>query len=124
MATTKPRPTLEEQTVKAKLRALAQGIQIWKLEGAESSMYAVPSASMDGTAYLLIIHDVDSRDITCTGPGHVNRGVCKHMGAILVRLDLEAETELAQAVAAEDTEIQDTIAKDQELEESLVAIGL
>ncbi len=31
MATKKPPFTLEEQTAKAKLRALAQGVQIWKL---------------------------------------------------------------------------------------------
>ena len=76
MATTRPKLTLEEQTAKAKLRALAQGIQIWRLEGAEIPMYAVPSTSMDGTAYLLTIHDVDSREITCTCPRHDNRGIC------------------------------------------------
>ena len=59
---------------------------------------------MDGTAYLLTIHDADSRDITCTCPGHVNRGICKHMGAILVRLDLEAEMELASTAATKDRE--------------------
>jgi hypothetical protein len=99
-----PKLTPEEQTVKAKLRALAQGVQIWKLEGADLSMYAVPSTSRDGTAYLLTIHDIDSRDITCTCPGNVNRGICKHMGAVLVRLDIEAEMELAQARANEDRE--------------------
>jgi len=36
---TKPPLTLEEQTAKAKLRALAQGVQIWKLEGAEIPQY-------------------------------------------------------------------------------------
>ena len=50
MATNGPKLTLEEQTAKAKLRALAQGVQIWKLEGADIPMYAVPSAGMDGTA--------------------------------------------------------------------------
>lgn len=105
MATNGPKLTLEEQIAKAKLRALAQGIQIWKLEGADIPMYAVPSTSMDGTAYLLTIHDVEARDITCTCPGHVHRGICKHMGAILVRLDLEAEMELASAAAAEDREV-------------------
>lgn len=99
---TRPKLTLEEQTAKAKLRALAQGIQIWKLEGAETPMYAVPSTSMDGTAYLLTVHNADSQDITCTCPGNVYRGICKHMGAILVRLDLEAEMEWAQAAADED----------------------
>ena len=103
MATKAPLST-EEQLAKAKLRALAQGVQIWKLEGADIPMYAVPSTSMDGTAYLLTIHDVEARDITCTCPGHIHRGVCKHMGAILARLDLEAEMELASAAASEDRE--------------------
>ena len=118
---TKPPVTLEEQTAKAKLRALAQGVQIWKLEGAENPMYAVPSTSMDGTAYLLTIHDADARDITCTCPGHVNRGICKHMGAILVRLDLEAEMELATEAAVEDREKAELNYK---LEKELASIGL
>ena len=118
---TRPKLTYEEQTAKAKLRALAQGIQIWKLEGAETPQYAVPSTSMDGTAYLLTIHDVDSRDITCTCPGHVNRGICKHMGAILVRLDLEAEMELAEAAATEDRE---AVTIPDRLEKELESIGL
>ena len=104
MATTRPKLTLEEQIARSKLRALAQGVQIWKLEGADIPQYAVPSTSMDGTAYLLTVHNAEARDITCTCPGHVNRGICKHIGAILVRLDLEADMELAQAVAAEDRE--------------------
>ena len=102
MATTRPKLSLEEQTAKAKLRALAQGVQIWQLEGTETPMYAVPSTSMDGTAYLLTIHNLDSRDITCTCPGHVNRGVCKHLGAVLLRLDVDAEMDLAEARADED----------------------
>ena len=118
---TKPPMTLEEQQAKAKLRALAQGVQIWKLEGAEIPQYAVPSTGMDGTAYLLTIHDADARDITCTCPGHVNRGICKHMGAILVRLDLEAEMELASAVAAEDRE---TAEANDRLGQELAEIGL
>ena len=102
MATTRPKLTLEEQVAKAKLRAIGQGVRIWKLEGADMPMYAVPSSSMDGTAYLLNVHSAERGDITCTCPGHVHRGICKHMGAMLVRLDLEAEMELVQAVAAED----------------------
>lgn len=33
---TKPPLTLEEQTAKAKLRALAQGVCVWKLDGSET----------------------------------------------------------------------------------------
>ena len=82
-----PKLTLEEQLTKAKLRALAQGVQVWKLESEPTPRYAVPSASMDGTAYEVVVYDKDAGDITCTCPGHVHRGVCKHMGAILVRID-------------------------------------
>ena len=56
---TKPPLTLEEQTAKAKLRSFAQGVQIWKLEGAEIPQYAVPSTGMDGTAYLLTVPDAE-----------------------------------------------------------------
>ena len=103
MATKKPPLTLEEQIAKAKLRALAQGVRIWKLEGTEPPMYAVPSSSNDGTAYLLEIHQ-DNGDITCTCPGNVYRGTCKHMGAVMLALDAAAQMELATAAAQEDRE--------------------
>ena len=95
-----PRLSPEEQLAKAKLRALAQGIKVWVLETEPTPRYAVPSSSMDGTAYEVIVLGPD--DVSCNCPGHVNRGVCKHVGAILVRLDIEAEMELASATAAED----------------------
>jgi len=122
MATKKPPLSPEEQIAKAKLRAIAQGVRIWALEGTDSLMYAVPSTSMDGAAYLLTVHSAERGDITCTCPGHVNRGICKHMGAILVRLDLEAEMELAQAVAAEDRDKESTIS--DKLEREIADIGL
>ena len=120
MATKKPPLTLEEQIAKAKLRALAQGIRIWKLEGTEFPMYAVPSTSMDGTAYLLEIHQ-DNGDITCTCPGNVNRGSCKHVGAVMLALDAAAQMELATEAANEEREsaaISDT------LEQELADIGI
>jgi len=117
---TKPRLTLEEQIAKAKLRALAQGIRIWKLEGTDTPMYAVPSSSMDGTAYLLEIHQ-DNGDITCTCPGNVNRGSCKHMGAVMLAQDAAAQMELATAAAIEDREAATIPDK---LEQELESIGL
>ena len=87
----------EEQLARSKLRALAQGVQIWKLESEPTSRYAVPSSNMDGTAYEVIVYSAN--DITCTCPGH--RGICKHVGAVLVRLDIEAEMEFASAAAQE-----------------------
>ena len=119
MATTRPPLTHEEQLAKAKLRALAQGIRIWKLEGSEPPMYAVPSTSMDGTAYLLELHEND--DITCTCPGNVYRNSCKHVGALLLALDAAAQLELATAVALEDSE---SATIPDKLEEELAQIGL
>lgn len=64
----------EESLSRAKLRALAQGVQVWQLEGGEIPRYVVPSSSMDGTAYEVIVYN--SEDITCTCPGNVHRGMC------------------------------------------------
>ena len=63
-----PKLSLEEQLAKAKLRALAQGVQVWRLEGAKTPRYAVPSSNMDGTAYEVVILDAAAGDITCTCP--------------------------------------------------------
>ena len=109
-----PRLSPEEQLVKTKLRALAQGVQVWRLEGGETLRYAVPSSNIDGTAYEVVILDAAAGDITCTCPAHIHRGICKHVGAILVRLDVEAEMELAEARAAEDREAQDAGVDDLE----------
>ena len=81
-------------------------------------MYAVPSTGLDGMAYLLEIHD-DNGDVTCTCPGHVNRGICKHVGALMLALDAAAQLELATAAAHDDRE-----AIPDKLEEELEAIGL
>ena len=105
-----PKLSLEEQLAKAKLRALAQGVQVWKLEGEPTPRYAVPSNSMDGTAYEVVVHNRDSQDVSCNCPGNTHRGVCKHVGAILVRLDIEAEMELAQARANEDRAADSSLA--------------
>ena len=94
------RLTLEEQAVKAKIRALAQGVQVWKLAGGGTPRYAVPSSSMDGAAYEVKI--LSKGDITCNCPSNRYRGICKHAGAIMLRQDLETEMELASPVAAED----------------------
>ena len=63
----------------------------------------VPRSSTDGTAYLLEIHQ-DNGDITCICPGHVTRGSCKHISAVMLALDAAAQMELATAAANEDRE--------------------
>ena len=82
-------------------------------------MYAVPSTSMDGTAYLLELHEND--DITCTCPGNVYRNSCKHVGALLLALDAAAQLELATGADTEDREKAEFNAK---LEDDSAAIGL
>ena len=101
MATKTPL-TREEQVARAKIKALAEGVKVWLLEAGDTPRYAVPSSSMDGTAYEVIVHNRDAEDVSCNCPGNTYRGMCKHVGSILVRLDLEAEMELASAAAAED----------------------
>ena len=82
----------QEQTAKAKIRALAQGVKVWVLE--LEKRYVVPSCSQDGTAYEVVVQSTEPDDITCTCPGATHRGICKHIGAIMVRL--EADRELSQ----------------------------
>ena len=50
--------------------------------------YVVPSGSQEGTAYEVV---VQSTDITCTCPGATHRGICKHIGIVLVRLEVDRE---------------------------------
>jgi len=89
-----PKLTPQEQLFRAKLRALAQGVRVWALEAGEAPRYAVPSTGNDGTAYEVVVHG--SAGPTCNCPGAVNRGICKHIGAVLIRLDVEREMARAQ----------------------------
>ena len=109
-----PKSSSEEQLARAKFRALAQGVQVWRLGGGETPRYAVPSSNMDGTAYEVVVLNAAAGDITCTCPSYINRGICKHVGAILVRLDVEAEVELAEVRAIEDRRAQESGVEDLE----------
>lgn len=79
----------QEQATKAKLKALSQGVKVWALESGRR--YAVPSSTSDGSAYEVVIESQQPGDITCTCRSGINRGVCKHIGAVLVRLQVEQE---------------------------------
>jgi hypothetical protein len=92
----------QEQLAKAKLRALAQGVKVWVLDPA--TRYAVPSHSSDGTAYEVVVHSQGGLDVSCNCFSGVNRGVCKHIGAVLVRLDVEAQMNQAQIATEIDRE--------------------
>jgi uncharacterized Zn finger protein len=72
-----------EETTKAKERALGQGVQVWVLE--PGKRYVAPSATNEGTAYEIVVQSPEQDDITCTCPGATYRGICKHIGAIMLR---------------------------------------
>jgi hypothetical protein len=79
----------QEQAAKAKIRALAQGVKVWVLE--PGRRYAVPSHAGDGTTYEVVVQSAEPGDITCTCPGATHRGICKHIGIVLVRLEVDRE---------------------------------
>ena len=77
--------TLEETRTRAKVRALTRGVRVWVLE--EGRRYVTPSCSDDGTAYELT---VGPGYISCTCLGAFHGRTCQHMGAVALRLELEA----------------------------------
>jgi len=81
---------LSQQTLeaRAKMRALAQGVRVWALE--EGQRYVCPSQTFDGRAYELLVRD-DA--ISCGCPGAIHRGMCKHIGAVMLRLEVAEEME-------------------------------
>jgi uncharacterized Zn finger protein len=78
----------KEETTKAKERALAPGVRVWVLE--PGKRYVARSITSDGLAYEVVIQSREPGDITCTCPGATHRGICKHIGATLTRLEAEA----------------------------------
>jgi hypothetical protein len=79
----------KDAAAKAKIRALAQGVRVWVLE--PGRRYVSPSSSEEGTAYEVVVQSTEPGDITCTCPGATHRGVCKHIGIVLVRLEVDQE---------------------------------
>ena len=79
----------QEQAAKAKIRALAQGVKVWVLE--PGRRYVSPSCSQEGTAYEVVVQSTEAGDITCTCLGATHRGICKHIGIVLVRLEVDRE---------------------------------
>ena len=86
----------QEQAAKAKIRALAQGVKVWVLE--PGRRYVSLSCSQDGTAYEVVVQSTEAGDITCTCLGATHRGICKHIGAIMVRLEVDQELSQVQEV--------------------------
>ena len=79
----------KDAAAKAKIRALAQGVRVWVLE--PGRRYVSLSSSENGTAYEVVIRSTEPGDITCTCPAATHRGICKHIGIVLVRLEIDQE---------------------------------
>ncbi|HZA25456.1 MAG TPA: SWIM zinc finger family protein [Dehalococcoidia bacterium] len=75
------------QIDKAKERALAQDVKVHLLE--QGRRYGALSTSNDDLGYEVIIQSRHQRDITCSCPGATHRGICKHIGATLIRLETD-----------------------------------
>jgi uncharacterized Zn finger protein len=69
----------------AKERALAQGVQVYMLE--LGKRYVALSSADDGLAYEITVQSRGPGDLTCTCPGAVHRGICKHIGSVMLRLE-------------------------------------
>jgi hypothetical protein len=79
----------QEQTTKAKLRALSQGVRVWMLEAGRR--YVSPNRTNEGVAYEIVVQSQEAGDVTCTCKGSSHRGICRHVGAVLLRLEVEQE---------------------------------
>jgi hypothetical protein len=79
--------TIQESIHKSKLRALAQGVKVLVLE--PGLRYAVPSSSRDGAAYDIRVEITG--DLTCNCPSGQYRGYCVHIGAVMVRMEIEGQ---------------------------------
>ena len=86
------RTTPEEAKARARIRALSEGVRVWKLA---DDRYAAPSCSTLGLAYEITIHP--GSDLACSCPGATHHGVCKHQEAVALML----EAEVAMAAASE-----------------------
>ncbi len=97
MATSTPMSP-EELQAKAKLPALSEGIRVWALDFGEApsfvSRYAVPS-SQPALAYEVIAQD---GGVSCNCPSGHHRGMCKHIGAVLLLVEAESEYSEASGV--------------------------
>ena len=83
--------TREALEAKAQIRALSQGIRVFAVE--LGLRYMAPSMTQEGLAYELFVKD---GIITCSCDGFAYTTMCKHVGALGLRL--EAEKKLKQAL--------------------------
>jgi hypothetical protein len=88
-----------EAASQAKARALAQRVQVWVLE--PGKRYVALSSTNDGIAYEVIIRSQEQNDITCSCPGATYRGICQHIGKIMLMLEAD------QLQVNDDLEVED-----------------
>ena len=122
MATKKPPLSPAEQLARCKMRALSEGTRIWLLEAGPTPRFAAPSSTDVGVAYEIVCHNIEADDVSCNCKAAESGRFCKHLGAVMLHLDVSAEMELAEAVAAEDRDKESPIP--DKLEQELESIGL
>ena len=85
-----------EALVRAKMRALAEGVRVLALS--DPNRFICPAKSCPGTAYEVVVHPAG--DLSCDCKAGQNGRPCKHVGAVMLRLGLEEEmAEVAEAPA-------------------------
>ena len=94
--------TAQEQVARARLRALTEGVRVWRLD---ERRFAVPSSTKAGHAWEVTEREPDDYDCGC--PGARYRSTCKHIEG--VRLFVETEGELRRAEAAGSKTLADAI---------------
>jgi hypothetical protein len=90
--------TNPEALVKAKMRALAKGVQVLALS--DPNRFICPAKSCPGVAYEVVVHPTG--DLSCDCKAGQNGRPCKHVGAVMLRLGLEEEMALAPVASIDD----------------------
>jgi hypothetical protein len=85
----------QESLARSQIRALSQGVRVFVLE--PGSRYCVPSCSNTGTAYEVRVHQGDDLSCNCSAGQHGR--ICKHIGAVILYIDVELA--LAAAIASQ-----------------------
>ena len=81
------------QVAQARLRALTEGVRVWRLD---ERRCAVPSSTQAGHAWE--ITEFEPGDYGCGCPGARYRGICKHVEAVKLFVETEGELRRAEAV--------------------------
>ena len=92
---TKTPMTREEQLQRAKIRAMGEGVRVWRID---EYTFVSPSLSLPGVAYLLNV--LPDGDVTCHCAAALADRPCKHMGAVLIVLQLTQTANATREKAA------------------------